>query len=45
MNPPFLLGRALEFPNRELFSSYNGEEIQCQSSQERSGMALAIVLE
>jgi hypothetical protein len=25
MNPLFLLGRALEFPNRELFSSYNGK--------------------
>jgi hypothetical protein len=24
MNPLFLLGRALEFPNREILSSYNG---------------------
>jgi hypothetical protein len=44
MSPLFLLGRALEFPNRELFSSYNGrndngEEIQCQFPQEVSGMA------
>jgi hypothetical protein len=43
MSPLFLLGRALKFPNGELFIQWkkmgNGEEKQCLFPQEVSGMA------
>jgi hypothetical protein len=43
MSLVFLLGRALEFPNGELFIQWkkmaNGEEQQCLFPQEVSGMA------
>jgi hypothetical protein len=43
MSPLFLLGRALEFPNGELFiqrkKMENDEDKQCLFPQEVSGMA------